>query len=249
MSTDIFSEKLSTIAENQQKVYDNGVSVGKQQASDEFWDNFQLNGTRKDYKSSFGAGWSDITFKPKYDITPVSGEYMFAYSSITDLVAILKRQGVTLDFRLANVNNAFSMFIRESTITTLPVVDITNQGNCNYFFFRGRCLRSIEKLIFNEKGTNQNLLTAFQECNELTDVVFEGAIGHDIDMRWSPLSRASLESVMAALGDTASGKTLTLNKAAVNAAFETSDGAADGSTSEEWTILVASKQNWTIALS
>ena len=221
-----------------EKGHAQGEEAGADFAYNEFWDNFQLNGTRKDYRSSFGAGWSDITFKPKYDITPVSGDYMFAYSSITDLVAILKRQGVTLDFRFATGNNAFNMFIRESTITTLPVVDITNQGNCNYFFFRGRCLRSIEKLIFNETGTNQNLLTTFQECNELTDVVFEGAIGHDIDMRWSPLSRASIESVVAALGDTASGKTLTLKQSAVNAAF----------TTEEWETLVATKPNWTITL-
>ena len=36
---------------------------------DAFWDTFQRNGERKDYRYGFsGIGWNDENFKPKYDI-------------------------------------------------------------------------------------------------------------------------------------------------------------------------------------
>lgn len=54
--------------------------------------------------------------------------------------------------------------------------------------------------------------------------------------------------VITALSSTATGKTLTLKKTAVENAFETSEGAADGSTSDEWTTLLGTKTNWTISL-
>ena len=53
---------------------------------------------------------------------------------------------------------------------------------------------------------------------------------------------------MTKLTDTASGKTITFSKTAVNKAFETSAGANDGSTSAEWLALVGTKPNWTISL-
>ena len=47
MST--IAEKLTTIAENQQKIYDKGADNGKRK----YWKCFTVNGTRTDYKYAF----------------------------------------------------------------------------------------------------------------------------------------------------------------------------------------------------
>ena len=66
---------------------------------DEFWNIYQENGKRTNYSYGFsGRGWSDETFKPKFDIIHKGGslQYLFAESRITNLKAILEECGVTL---------------------------------------------------------------------------------------------------------------------------------------------------------
>lgn len=70
------AEKLAMVSENVQKVYDAGIGT----AYDRFWDEFQQNGTRKNYMYGFGGqGWTANNFKPKYPITitGANGQYMF----------------------------------------------------------------------------------------------------------------------------------------------------------------------------
>lgn len=62
------------------------------------------------------------------------------------------------------------------------------------------------------------------------------------------LSRASIENVFQVLSSSTSGLNMIFNLTAVNNAFETSPGAADGSTSQDWAALVATKPNWNIIL-
>jgi hypothetical protein len=71
-------------------------------------------------------------------------------------------------------------------------------------------------------------------------VRFEGTISSDIDIRWSPLSRASIESLVSCLSSTTTGKTASLNKKAVLAAF---------GTEEAWLEYIANKDNWKFTLS
>lgn len=63
------------------------------------------------------------------------------------------------------------------------------------------------------------------------------------------LSDESIQSIIGGLNSEVTGQTLTIPRAAVKKAFETSEGANDGDTSETWNALVASKPNWTITLS
>ena len=89
----------------------------------------------------------------------------------------------------------------------------------------------------------------FQQCSALEEVRIVGAIGVTFDLHWSTkLSKDSINSIMRALSETSSRQTLTLSLTAVNAAFETSEGTADGSSSEEWETLASTKTNWTISL-
>lgn len=76
------ADKLTTIAENQQKVYD----AGKQAEYDRFWDNFQDYGEANVGSNAFMYGWNDESFNPKYPIKiSHSMSKVFSYNTrITD---------------------------------------------------------------------------------------------------------------------------------------------------------------------
>jgi hypothetical protein len=76
-----------------------------------------------------------------------------------------------------------------------------------------------------------------------------GVIGKDVSFGNSDkLTHDSIASIINTLSATTAGQSVTFSVTAVNNAFETSSGAADGSTSAEWNALVATKSNWTISL-
>lgn len=266
--------KLTTIAENQQRVYDagysagqadggdtetaynNGVTDGKQAEYDRFWDNYQQNGNREDYKCAFaGSAWTTEILRPKYPIAIVDEKttsrnaykmfkrlgYNVAEGNDFDMTELCKRvdlsgarnlQGLLYNACVKNVT------IDASSSTTLQEA------------FRGGDGGRINYLTLTVSDACTNYTNAFYYCNRLTDLTFTqgSVIAAAVDLKNSPLNKASIESVMAALSDTTTGLTATFKATAVNTAFETSGGAADGSTSEEWLALVASKENWTITL-
>lgn len=88
----------------------------------------------------------------------------------------------------------------------------------------------------------------FDDCTSLKEIRMIGTLRISVNMQWSPLSKDSIISIINALSTATSDLPITLSITAVNNAFETSPGAADGSTSEEWTALIATKPNWTISL-
>jgi hypothetical protein len=81
------------------------------------------------------------------------------------------------------------------------------------------------------------------------DLTIEGTIGqNEFNTQRSPLNKNSITSVINALSKTKSGLTVTFSRNAVNKAFETAEGLADGSTSQAWLDLIAKRNNWTISL-
>lgn len=222
--------------------YDDVYEAGKKSAYDTFWDNIQQNGKRTNYRMFFcGEAWDDTTFKPKYNITCNWAERLFMLSKITDLKGVLEERGLTLDVSNAAKNGNMAMFATDSEITRLPAIDLRLLPNSNnYTFYRVPKLVSIDKIIL--KSDSLQIIeetTTFQNSTSLRDIVIEGKIWRSLSFQWCPLSRASLESIMAALTDTVElAQVLTLNKAAVEAAF----------TTEEWETMVAAKPNWTITL-
>ena len=111
--------------------------------------------------------------------------------------------------------------------------------------------KTCENVTLKVSERCKNFNQAFYYCSRLTEVRFVhgSVIAAAIQFQQSTkLSHASIESIINALSDTTSGLTVTLSLAAVNSAFETSEGAADGSASEEWAALAATKSNWTISL-
>lgn len=243
------AEKLTAIAENEQKVFD----AGKKAGYDAFWDNYQLNGNRQFYSGAFsGGGWHKDTFYPKYNI--VSGRYSaasmfgnFNYATeygLFDLEARLQELGITID--IINANQTTHMF-QNAQISVVPELDFTKVGTIQYLCNDSK-IQVFRKLKVNESTKYVN---NFNNCTNLTDITFDGVIGQaGLDLHWSTsLSRASIENIINCLSTTTSGLAVTLSLAAVKKAFETSSGANNGNTSADWLALSGTKSNWTITLS
>ena len=180
--------------------YTEGEKAGRENHEKDFWDTYQQNGNRVQYNYGFaGRGWADNTFKPKYDITPISASYIFAESQITNLKKILDDCGVVLDFS-QSVTGSYPF--KDSTITDVGVMDVSKYGNLNYFLHQASCLKSVDKVILNANGTQTfNSTYSFGGCEALEHIIFEGAIGKDINLSWSPLDYESVLSVANALVD------------------------------------------------
>jgi hypothetical protein len=236
---------LDEMAEAIPEVYD----AGKQAQYDKFWNSYMnnLNGSWAQKGAFAGSGWNDNTFNPNKSYNPWSGkicEMFFKDSRISDLAGILKRNGIVFNFSGCIY---FDSFAQSSTIAYFPALDMSSAERFQYTFTSCANMVSIEKWIISSKG-NQVFTDTFGGCTSLKNIVIEGVIGNSISFYASPLSKESITSVVNALSTTATGKTLTLKKSAVTKAFETSDGAADGSTSNEWTTFLGTKTNWTISL-
>ena len=98
--------------EGYQDGYDGGYDSGQHDGYDDgrrdeyaaFWDVYQDKGNRVNYQYAFAErGWTDETFKPKYDIIlglGYTGTSAFRACGVTDIAAALERQGVRLDTTL-----------------------------------------------------------------------------------------------------------------------------------------------------
>lgn len=226
--------------------YSLGESAGRQAEYDAFWDAAQNFGKRRDYALGLsGAMFTAETFKPKYPIRPTTAANAFAYwGQYGYPTSLIDFRNIVLD--LSECTNVTNMFMGNRQVVAIGVMDCRACGiSYQNIFSNARNLEIVEKFILKD-GLNFN--SAFDNCLALHTINFEGTIGRSINFQWSPLSRESIISVVYALSDSANGQTATFNRSAVNTAFETSEGAADGSTSEAWLSLVATKSNWTISL-
>ena len=139
------------------------------------------------------------------------------------------------------------MFYTSNIIDTKQPLDISSSTVAYGNVFRSCAnLVTIRTITVSENTTYENW---FVGDTKLVNLTIEGTIGQNgLNLSWSPLSKASLTSIVNALSTTTTGLTVTLRLAAVNTAFETAQGSADGSSSEEWLNLIATKSNWTINL-
>ena len=243
------TEKLSLdeMATSVNGVYD----AGKQKQWSDFWDALQKNGKLTYYRCSFyGSGWHSDTFYPKYDITGYTGHGTFSnfaldYPTALDLVQRLEDCGVTLDTSKATIMSETFYGAGFSRIPAVSCVSATSLSNV----FSYCSAKTIEKLILKADGTN-TFTNVFVSCSKLQDITIEGVIGNNgFNMSaCTQLSKASITSVVNALSTAKNGLTVTLSLAAVNKAFETSEGANDGEASMDWVQLEATKINWNISL-
>ena len=184
---------------------------------------------------------NDLVARLKYSDTSSGTNFSYMFIGCTKLTTIPQ-----LD--TSNGTNFYGMFSGCAKLTTIPQLDTSNGTNFSQMFIGCTKLTTIPQLD-TSKGTNFSHM--FSSCTNLTNLTMTGTIkANGMDLHYSTkLSKASIISVINALSDTTNALKVQLSKTAVNNAFETSDGVADGSTSEEWTTLIATKANWTIALS
>lgn len=213
------SEKLITIAENEQRVYNKGFEDGKdsggdgQAEYDRFWDAYQQNGARENYSRSFnGHGWTIDTFKPKYTIHPTVAQYMFEDSNMPiDLAQCLEDLGISLDLsRCTQYNGMFYT----SKFTRIPkIVDRMVSNAVNLFSACGNLVTIDEIELEKDIANDTHYRDAFRECNALENIRFTGTgkLAGNISFADSPkLTRESIESICMALANV-EGKTLTFS--------------------------------------
>ena len=224
-----------------------GIAQGKQAEYNAFWDAYQQNGDTRDCDNMFsGRGWTNETFKPKYDII-AQGTYMiFRKTGIVDLGEALKACGkkIVID------NTALQYTFNNTLLEVIDGIEFNKPiGRFDSTFAYSGNLREIKMPLPITKDTLMGN-GGFDGCNALEEVRFDGVIGTSgLNLRWSTkLSKASIINIIESLHDNLSGLYLTLSKTAVDNAFETSEGVADGSTSTEWSTLLGERPMWTISL-
>lgn len=241
------AEKLTTIAENVQKVY----AAGKQAEYNAFWDSFQFKGNKWDYNRAFANScWNAETFKPKYPIHCASCEEMFLkFNHDADFEPVdLSDLNITTD-RSVNFNYMFW----NANVSHIPALDMSNTNGSIYNAFSWSQtgfespLEIIDEIKIKE-GV-QFSKDCFYKQKKLRKLILSGVLSTSIWLQdCSSLSRESIVSIINAMATDSKGTSATFSKEAVNIAFETIEGAADGSTSEEWVALISTKTNWTISI-
>ena len=249
------AEKLTTIAENQQKVYDKGLADGKAQGGngDISWDVVQDNGNRTMYMYGF-AYWSMRECNPKYKIVPTGTYFQNAFQGCLNLEEV--------DWTKFDLSQCGSFYNTFYNCFALKSIDIdlrptaTTATVFNNTFRSCMALKKIQKIV---PKVTHTWTDCFYKCYELEDVTFgEYLIGNDISFAdCSKLSKDSILSILNALSlETNSNKTLTLNKTAVNTAFDfdiddpdTYDYLSNGflitaGVIPNWTIMVGDTKLW-----
>ena len=119
------SDKLVTIAENEQKVH----AAGAKSEYDRFWDDFQGNGGMHNYCYAFAYNRiSDVAYNPKYPLnctTAMSSSAMGVFynnSILTDTKVPFISNGVSIQYAFGN---CFSL----KTIREVNVTPSTTYGN------------------------------------------------------------------------------------------------------------------------
>lgn len=226
-------KRLITIARNQQRIYDAGFAAGQAAGGD----------TNAAYQAGVHSVYENMTLV----------NYMFYRGHNKN------NYETFLNSDLSNVTTAQYLFQENDWIVEFAL-PITLKPNLIHYMFQN--CKTIQKVSGLER-LQTNVLTGvfsdcvaledagtidftkvgfanrtFLNCTALKEIRIAGTIGLSVDFQYSPLSKASIESIMAALSDTTTGTSVTFSNIAVNAAF----------TTDEWNALVATKPNWTVTL-
>ena len=227
-------------------------SYGMQTAYDDFWDSYQQNGKRIGYLCSFcESGWNTETFKPKYDIKPTTAYMTFrnfnrgSNSTPIDMVELCEKQGIVLD--TSKVTTGTYIF-QNANISRLGTISLISLSVFENTFLQCSNLITIEEIDFGTTG-KQLWYSVFNGCTRLANInSVKGVIGQNADLSPCPLTAQSIKNVVNALSDTASSKTITLKKSAVNSAFNIDvDDESTWGEGTEFYELRHSKDNWTFS--
>ncbi len=165
------AEKLITIAENEQRVFE----AGKNTERDEFWEDFQFGGIETNYNYALcGERWTDKTYNPKYPIVAKQMVSCFMNSRITDTK-------VPISFTSGS-NMMFSGCRSLKTIRSLtPLVENFSWINCF-----NNC-PALENITF--EGIIDGTDISFSTCTKLTHDSLMNILGHLKNVSGTGISR------------------------------------------------------------
>ena len=216
-------------------------NIGRTDEKKDFWSNQQDDGNRVDCSFLYaGKGWNNETFKPENDLQPTNAKSMFQYCHIDNYKEQLEKLGINIDFSLSTNNDG--VFHGSPYLKHLPIISfLKSESHINSFSWSG--IKIIDLLIIKDTGS-QTFDRTFDGMKDLEEIRIQGTFGNSVDFGSSPkLSTLSMISIFEALSSSKSGKSLILNKAAVeNADFTNTKYSS-------WDELRATKNNWTVVLS
>ena len=200
--------------------YQEGFEAGKEQGAQDWFDQFQ-NGTE----------------------TSVSNDFLYAFGGPRWRDRLYKPTRPMLNLVRTTAMYAYSGI----TDTKVPIGIVAGRTtNCGSTFQNATSLVTINEFIVHD---TLGMTSQFAGCSKLVSLKVTGTIGKALSVAdCKVLSKTSIENLIGCLSDTTSNLTATFNTAAVNKAFETSTAANDGTTSDEWLALVASKPNWSFVV-
>ena len=195
------------------------------------------------WTSAFGSctKLANITFEPK---------------------TIKKSNLITMPFNEVFVKDEYAMgnfyFLNDSIYDTYAECcaagNVLCEGASSSATVTYVCLEDGTKIPFY-KTVGQPLPDWFVPEDETQNVSFylenpsRECIGNTISFSPSPLSKESITNIFKALCSDVTGMKLTLNKAAVNTAFNMDVDADESTWKPEYTALVQARPNWTISYS
>lgn len=238
--------------------YRDGLSdIDGETYADKFWNGVIASCEAKSYAYLYlGPGWNDFNSIPTTKfIAKTRGAFTYMFAGLNSIKNSMEK---------FNSKDYFG------SQTCNPYINHMFYNNPNlkeiYFDLKGfqevgRAFAGCSAQKITLKNSWNALDNTFNSCSKLEELTFlkTNSDGEDeirenfIDtfsftLGSSPLNKQSIIGVIKGLSTQASGLKVTFKQTAVNTAFETAEGLADGSTSEEWLALVATRPNWTVLL-
>lgn len=189
------AEKLQTIADNMQRVYDAGKAEGgnTEEAYNQGY-NDMLNlltdgGARTWYGHLFRSCTSLI--EPPYFDTSKGTNFGAMFSGCSSLKRIPQ-----YDFSNATGANN-DIFVHCPHLEELPIIDLKNATQTNFLFTNCSALRKIKKL---NVSSSKSFGSTFLNCDKLSELTIEGDIAASISFANSSLlTSESVQSIVDAL--------------------------------------------------
>lgn len=189
------AEKLVTIAENETKVYD----AGKHKGTGDFWAGLLSKGNRVQCNNMFFQCDFNVVggFNPPITIKPANAETMFRGAKGLGIITTEKLDTSNLS------NDPLNMFgqIPGAYLYEIEEISFVKLATVTSAFNMSMGLTRIGKLILKDDGTTVLGSSLFTNCINLKEITIEGTVGNTIKFAASPLTPASMKSVIAALAD------------------------------------------------
>ena len=230
------AEKLTTIAENEQKVYNAGYEKGKAEGggggeTEDWWGLFQNYGNRTNYQYAFAETVFEV-INPTYGFENLTYAANMFNACKAEEIVIYNTKTSTWNYTFYNCANLLRI---------KGHIAVTSNTNVQYMCRACKKLKEFESLDISKLTTsNTHFAEAFSLCEALEEIRFTGTIPCNVKFSYSPnLSHDSLMSIINALADYSEDTSGTSHKATLG-----STNIAKLSTEE---IQLIEDKGWTYA--